>query len=204
MDKIGLFGGSFNPIHHGHLIIARALAERANLSRVIFLPCGEPPHKDETQLIDGVHRGEMVKLAIAGEPLFAFSDYDLIRPGPTFTIETVRHFRSEFGKDVELHWIIGADTLRELPTWRLVTDLVDECRVVTAVRSGWTSDVWEELAQTFSFDQIARLREDVYETPLIDISATDIRHRMAADRSIRYLVPQGVAGYIRDNDLYLT
>ena len=203
MEKIGLFGGSFNPVHHGHLIVARSLAERVGLSRVIFLPCGQPPHKDEAELIDGHHRGEMVKAAIAGERLFSYSDFDLTRPGPTYTTETVRHFHEQLGSDADLHWIIGADTLGELPMWHQVTELVDECRVVTAVRPGWTSDVWNELSKVFREDQLTRLRAGVYETPMIDISATDIRRRIAEDRSVSYLMPDATINYIRANDLYL-
>ena len=202
MDKVGLFGGSFDPIHHGHLIAARAVGEWAGLSRVVFLPCRQPPHKHENDLLDGAHRGEMVKLAIADEPLFSFSDYDLTRQGPSFTIDTVRHFRAELGRDAELCWIIGADSLRELPTWRCVTELVEECRIITAARPGWTTDVWDDLRQTFTDEQIARLRSDVVETPLIDISATDIRRRISSGRSVRYLMPDEVISYVRENNLY--
>ncbi|MCH8243885.1 MAG: nicotinate-nucleotide adenylyltransferase [Planctomycetes bacterium] len=202
MDKVGLFGGSFNPIHHGHLIAARAVGEWAGLSRVVFLPCRQPPHKHENDLLDGAHRGEMVKLAIADEPLFSFSDYDLTRQGPSFTIDTVRHFRAELGRDAELCWIIGADSLRELPTWRCVTELVEECRIITAARPGWTTDVWDDLRQTFTDEQIARLRSGVVETPLIDISATDIRRRISSGRSVRYLMPEEVICYVRENNLY--
>ena len=202
MDKVGLFGGSFDPIHHGHLIAARAVGEWAGLSRVVFLPCRQPPHKHENDLLDGAHRGEMVKLAIADEPLFSFSDYDLTRQGPSFTIDTVRHFRAELGRDAELCWIIGADSLRELPTWRCVTELVEECRIITAARPGWTTDVWDDLRQTFTDEQIARLRSDVVETPLIDISATDIRRRISSGRSVRYLMPEEVISYVRENNLY--
>lgn len=202
MAKIGLFGGSFNPVHHGHLIIARCLAERIGLSRVIFLPCGCPPHKGETELIGAHHRGAMVKLAIKREPLFEYSAYDLNRPGPAYTIETIRHFQSELGASPELHWIIGADTLCELPLWYQVSELVDECQVVTAVRPGSSAEVWDDLATVFRPEQIARLRSGVYETPMIDISATDIRRRIAAGRSVTFLMSDPVADYIQKHNLY--
>lgn len=202
MERVGLFGGSFNPIHHGHLIAARAVAESAGLARVVFLPCRQPPHKHENDLLDGARRGEMVKLAIAGEPIFSFSDYDLTRQGPSFTIDTVRHFRAELGRDAELCWIIGADSLRELPTWRCVTELVEECRIITAARPGWTIDVWDDLRNTFTDEQVAGLRSGVMETLLIDISATDIRWRISSGRSVRYLMPDEVISYVRENNLY--
>lgn len=214
MDKVGLFGGTFNPIHHGHLIAARAVAEWAGLARVVFLPCRQPPHKHEDDLLDGAHRGEMVKLAIADggtsklacqtalRSIFSFSDYDLTRQGPSFTIDTVRHFRAELGRDVELCWIIGADSLPELPTWRCVTELVEECRIITAARPGWTTNVWDDLRHTFTDEQVARLRSGVVETPLIDISATDIRRRISSGKSVRYLMPDEVICYVRENNLY--
>ena len=202
MEKVGLFGGSFNPIHDGHLIAARAVAEWAGLARVVFLPCRQPPHKHGDDLLDGAHRGEMVKLAIAGDPIFSFSDYDLTRQGPSFTIDTIRHFRAELGHDMEICWIIGADSLSELPAWRCVTELVEECRIITAARPGWTTDVWDDLRQTFTDEQVARLRSGVVETPLIDISATDIRRRVSSGLSVRYLMPEEVICYVRENDLY--
>lgn len=202
MESVGLFGGSFNPIHHGHLIAARAVSEGVGLARVVFLPSRQPPHKHEDDLLDGAHRGEMVKLAIADEPRFSFSDYDLTRQGPSFTIDTVRHFRAELGSEVELCWIIGADSLRELPTWRSVTELIEECRIITAARPGWKTDVWDDLRHTFTDKQVERLRSGVVETPLIDISATDIRGRISSGLSVRYLMPEAVISYVRENNLY--
>ncbi len=101
-ERVALYGGSFNPIHHGHLIVVRAIAERLALHRVIFLPSAAPPHKLGEPLADPMHRAAMVRLAIKHEPLFDFSDYDLTRDGPSYTIETVNHFRGMGGFDVEL------------------------------------------------------------------------------------------------------
>ncbi|MHC4091001.1 MAG: nicotinate-nicotinamide nucleotide adenylyltransferase, partial [Planctomycetota bacterium] len=109
-QRIALFGGSFNPIHMGHLIVARSVGEQLRLERIIVLPSATPPHKTAAALLDPKHRAAMVELAIAGEPLLEFSDYDLNREGPSYTVETVAHFREELGLDVLLHWIIGADS----------------------------------------------------------------------------------------------
>ena len=135
-ERIALYGGSFNPIHSGHLIIARAVAEQLDLTRVILLPSKHPPHKQAEALLDAAHRAEMVRLAIPDEPLFEFSDFDLTRDGPSYTVETVAHFRKSLGAAVELFWIIGADSLAELSTWHRVCDLVDTCRIITAARPG--------------------------------------------------------------------
>ena len=206
--RIGLFGGSFNPIHSGHLIISRAVAERIELDRVVLLPSKYPPHKQSADLIDAAHRIEMIKIAIQGEPLFECSDVDVAREGPTFTIDTVSAFLQELGPDpklgpdVELSWIIGGDSLAELATWHRVAELVDTCRIVTALRPGFDRIDFGPLAKLLSVDRIARLKADIVRTPLIDISATNIRDRIARGRSIRYLVPDTVGEYIEQHGLY--
>ncbi|MGB2985025.1 MAG: nicotinate-nucleotide adenylyltransferase [Phycisphaerae bacterium] len=199
---IGLYGGSFDPIHCGHLIVARAIAERLDLGRVIFLPTARPPHKAGGRLADPAHRAEMVKLAIADEPVFEFSDYDLTREGPSYTIDTVNHFRKLLGRDVDLHWIIGADSLAELTQWHRAAALVDACRVITAVRGGWEQIAWDELRTTLSEAQIAKLRAGLLDTPLIEISSTDIRERIRRSRSVRYLVPGSILTHIKKHGLY--
>ncbi|MFQ5494866.1 MAG: nicotinate-nucleotide adenylyltransferase [Phycisphaerae bacterium] len=198
----GLFGGSFDPIHVGHLIIARAVAEHVRLDRLIFLPSARPPHKDGHQLADPVHRAEMVRLAIDGEPGLALDDFDLQRTGPTYTIDTVDHFRSVLGPAAGLCWLIGADSLAELPTWHRVTELVDRCTVTTVARPGRDKIDWPALRKTFTDEQIDRLRSGVVPAPLIDVSATTIRHRIGEGRSIRYLVPDAVRDYIERHRLY--
>jgi nicotinate-nucleotide adenylyltransferase len=225
--RVALFGGSFDPIHFGHLIVARSVAEPLELDRVVFLPSAHPPHKGAGDLALSEHRAAMVKLAIAGEPLFEFSDFDLTRPGPTYTIETVEHFMRQGGSkaprddgqspngerwrggtphggdaDFFLGWIIGADSLMELPTWRRPGALVDTCRIITATRPGYDAIDWHKLAEVFSPAQIKRLRQGVVETPRIDISSTDLRRRIREGRSIRFLVPEPVREYIERARLY--
>jgi len=194
--RVGLFGGSFDPIHHGHLILARSVMEAMNLTRVIFLPSRSPPHKPEREFLDANHRAEMVQLAIEGEPRFEFGDFDLIRHGPCYSFDVVLHFRKRFGEEVELCWIVGADSLGELPTWHRFKELVDACRIVTALRPGWDEIDWSALGQVFSEAQVARLREGVIRTPRIEISSTDIRARLREGRSIAYLVPEPVRSYL--------
>ena len=130
--RIALYGGSFNPIHIGHLITARSVAETLTLDKVIFLPSANPPHKQEQMLLDPADRAHMVRIAIESEPLFAFSDHDLTKTTPTYTVETVAHFAESLGSKVEIYWIIGADSLLDLRTWHRVVELVDNCHIVTA------------------------------------------------------------------------
>jgi nicotinate-nucleotide adenylyltransferase len=202
--KIALYGGSFNPIHHGHLIIARSVAEAFELDRVILLPSHTPPHKPGHRLAPASCRADMVKLAITGEPLFEFSDHDLTCAGPSYTVKTVDHFRNALPAGTELFWIIGADSLAELHTWYRVSDLVASCRIVTALRPGSETDDVPELRKLIDGPTVDQILADVARTPRIDISATDIRHRVATGRSIRYLVPDAVAHYITDTGLYQT
>lgn len=202
MAGIALFGGSFDPIHHGHLIIARSVAEHCSLDRVVFLPTANPPHKSTAGMTPANHRAEMVRLAIANEPRFDLSDFDLLRPGPTYTIETIDHFRGKLPDVDPLCWIIGADSLNELPTWYRVHQLVDSCRIVTAARPGYDVINWHSLARVFNVGQIERLRMGVLDTPRIDISATEIRSRARRKLPIRYLVPDAVADYIHQHKLY--
>lgn len=199
--RLALFGGSFDPIHHGHLIVARAVAEQLALDRVILLPSRTPPHKPSVRLAAPQDRLAMVQAAIAGDPLFTCSDYDLTCAGPSYTANTVAHFRAHHAND-ELVWIIGGDSLRELHTWYQPAEIVRHCRVVTAVRPGYEVDELKELAALLPAEALAGIRRDVLATPRIDISATQIRERAAAGQSIRYLVPEAVERYIAEHRLY--
>jgi nicotinate-nucleotide adenylyltransferase len=201
-QRIALYGGSFNPIHNGHLIVARAVAEQLQVDRFIFLPTARPPHKATTDLLDAAPRAEMVRLAIENERPFEFSDHDLTRSGPSYTIETIAHFREEAGLDVSLYWVIGVDSLLELPTWYRVRALVDACRIITALRPGWEDIDWSSLRTRLSDEQIAGLRDGVLSTPRVEISSTDIRRRIREGRSIRYLVPDPVREHIARHHLY--
>ena len=190
--RIALIGGSFDPVHHGHLIIARNVAERMGIGRVIFLPTASPPHKAARDLADPEHRTRMVQAAIEGEPGFELDETDLNRPGPTYTLDTIAHFREQVGPAAELIWVIGGDSLAELASWHRVAELVDACRIVTALRSGSETLDLTSLTARLSDEQVSRLKNDVLATPRIDISSTEIRRRVAAGRSIRYLVPETV------------
>ncbi|MEK6674624.1 MAG: nicotinate-nucleotide adenylyltransferase [Planctomycetota bacterium] len=201
-ERIGLYGGSFNPIHHGHLILARAVGEQLNLQRVIFLPSVRPPHKDPSDDADAVHRAEMVRLAISGEALFEFSDFDLTRPGPTYTIDTVFHFRTVYGADVELYWLIGADSLNDLATWHRIKELVNTCRIVTAARPGVGTFEWKRLVAKIGQEHVSRLRSGILATPEIAISSSEIRLRVQRGESIHELVPPHVEEYIQEHGLY--
>ena len=201
-SRVGLYGGSFDPIHFGHLISARSLAEQLDLSRVILIPSARPPHKENVQLTSAKHRFEMVRLAVEEDALFEVSNVELLREGPSYTFDTVNEYRRRLGQDTELFWFIGADSLPELPTWYRVADLVRQVTIVTATRPGWTPPDEDSIIAAVGREEARKLLFNCYPTPAIDISSTENRARVAAGRSIRYLTPDPVWSYIASHGLY--
>lgn len=199
---VALFGGTFNPIHIGHLIVARCVAERLDVERLVLVPAAHPPHKGGEELAPAEHRLEMARLAVRGEPILEVSDVELHRQGPSYTFLTVQAYQASLGAGIPLIWIVGGDTLPELYTWYRIRELVECCRIVTAVRPGYQVGELPALSRVLTDEQVRRLRADVLPTPMIDISATQIRRRVAAGRSIRFLVPESVREYIQDCRLY--
>ncbi|MCK4341494.1 MAG: nicotinate (nicotinamide) nucleotide adenylyltransferase [Phycisphaerae bacterium] len=202
MNNILLFGGSFDPIHHGHLIIGRHVAEYLDLARVILIPSANPPHKQGQQLAPAADRLEMCRLAAADDPQFEVSDWEIGQAGPNYTLYTIQHFQAAYGADTKLYWLVGMDSLNELDTWYRVDELVNACTIVTAARPGFEPPDGMALSNRFSPPQIAKLHRHVVEGPRIDIAGTEIRARVRAGRSIRYLVPEPVWCYIEERGLY--
>ncbi len=202
-DRVGMFGGSFDPIHFGHLIAARSIAEQLQLSRVILIPSPRPPHKAADTLIDARHRIEMARRAVAGDPLFEVSEMEVGRSGPSYTIDTVDDFRERYGADAGLVWIIGADSLPELATWHRIAELVDRVRIVTATRPSRVTPDMSGLEAMIGPEATGKLISDSLSTPAIDISATTIRQRIAGGRSVRYLTPNAVVAYIETHEIYV-
>ncbi len=189
------YGGSFNPIHAGHLICARAAAEAAGFDRVVLFPSPQPPHKKEdTTLAAAEHRLAMCRLAVQNEPLFEVSDFEFQQPGPSYTIETARRLKANGWSSVD--WLIGGDMFKTLPNWHLPLELLAEVQFWILARPGWSFD-WKAMPPEY-----AALREKVVIAPLVEISSTDIRRRVAASNSIAYLTPPPVVGYIQEHRLY--
>ena len=188
-DVIGIFGGSFDPVHHGHLIVARAVAERLGLEGVRFVPAREQPFKAGRHAASPQARAAMLELAVAGEAGLAVDRIELDRPGPSFTVDTLRALRSrEPGRDFAL--CVGADAARDLADWREAAALPGLATLVVFARPG--APVPGRLPTG----------TQVVEAPQLDISATDVRARVREGRSIRFLVPEPVAAYIAAHRLY--
>jgi nicotinate-nucleotide adenylyltransferase len=193
------FGGSFNPIHHGHLRCAEAVAKQAGYDRVVLVPSARPPHKpDKAELASVEDRLAMCRLAIdergGGTPTFEVFDIETRHDGPSYTLDTVQALRAAGETDV--HWLIGADMLLYLPKWHRPLDLLREVHFLVMARPGWTIN-WDALPPEFR-----HLKDHVVPTPVIDISSTDIRRRVRQNLPIEHLVPLSVARYIDAHQLY--
>jgi nicotinate-nucleotide adenylyltransferase len=189
-------GGSFNPIHHGHLICARAVMEHAGYERVMLIPSAQPPHKSaHANLAPAQERLRMCQLVVQSSATFVVDEIELKRTGPSYTIDTARELKASRGWS-EVHWLIGADMLNYLPQWHRADELLREVHFVVMARPGFDFD-WQGLPAGFQ-----HLRERVVEAPRIDISSTQIRDRVRAGMSIDFLTPAPVIDHIQERHLY--
>ena len=199
--RIGVIGGSFDPLHFGHLVIAQDAVERLGLSEVVFIPAAYPPHKLHVQQADARHRLEMIRLAVAEDSRFSVSDIELRRGGVSYTIDTVLGLKEERPL-VDWVLIVGSDTLVELHSWYKIDELLDLCEIASFLRPG-EADPKEIAGKVLLAEhQKQRLLENMIEAHLVEISSTEIRQRVAEGRSIRYLVPPEVEEYIFKHRLY--
>ncbi len=197
--KLGILGGTFDPIHCGHLIIAEEVRVRLGLDRVSFIPAGEPWLREGGGIASGEHRLQMVRLAISSNPFFELSTIELEHQGPSYSIDTITQLRDELGPDAELYFIIGPDALRQLPLWKEPGRILELSRVVAVRRPEYSPD----LASLDSAIPGASSQIIPIETPWIEVSSTEVRNRIRDGLSIRYLVPEAVERYIREHGLYL-
>ncbi len=199
--RVGLFGGTFDPVHYGHLLLAEVCREQSDLDEVWFLPAAVPPHKQDAELASDEARAEMIELAVAGNPGFLVSRSELERGGVSYTIDTLRHFRDET-PDAELFFLMGADMLHDLPNWREAEEVCRLAVPIVARRPGNGPLNYECLASIVSAERIATFREYQVEMPQLDLSSSEIRQRVGEGRSIRYRTPRVVQKYIETHQLY--
>lgn len=198
---LGIFGGSFDPVHYGHLLLAECCREQVPLDEVHFMPAGVPPHKRGRELSAARHRVEMLRLAIGGHEAFAVSTLEIDRGGVTYTYETLQTLHAQRPGD-ELFFLMGADSLHDLPSWREPERICELATPVVVNRPGSPSVDLEPLRAIASAERLQAMQQCVVEMPQIELSSTDIRQRSAAGQSIRYRTPMAVAKYIEGQGLY--
>jgi nicotinate-nucleotide adenylyltransferase len=211
---IGIVGGTFNPVHLGHLRAAEEVAESLQLGQVIFIPAAIPPHKSAAGLVSFDHRWRMLELAVSGNPRFVLSDLEHQRPGKSYSVETLMQLSSRYGGDEELYFVLGLDAFLELPTWKSYRELFKLCHFVVVARPGFAPESLEIMLKTqidgsYFFDPEVQgyVHPNQYvvyyrEITLMDISSSNIRSLLASGRSVRYLLPEEVEKYIRQEGLY--
>jgi nicotinate-nucleotide adenylyltransferase len=197
--RLGIMGGTFDPIHYGHLLTAETVRSGLNLNKVLFIPSGRPPHKQERDITDSEHRYQMTLLATANNPQFIASRLEIDRPGYSYAVDTVKQVYQKIGPRVDLFFITGADAVLEISTWRDVLELLELCTFVAATRPGF--DLIDlKLDLYLPLELINNIQ--FIEVPMLAISATDIRNRVRHGKSFRYLLPEIVEKYIEKCCLY--
>jgi len=195
-SRIGIMGGTFDPLHMAHLIAAEEAMNAFDLDRVIFMPAGDPPHKSEGPVSAAEHRYAMTLIGTAENPHFEVSRLEIERPGPSYSVDTIRALRGILGPNVEVYFVAGGDEMLEIESWHESGALPELAKFIAVPRPGFDLADLEHLPPKFRASiEVLRMLE-------VSISATDIRQRVAAGESIRYLVPEGVEAYIRKNGLY--
>lgn len=201
VKRIGLFGGSFDPVHVGHLIVAQDAAEKFGLSSVIFIPAAIPPHKQHLQQISAEHRLNMLQLAVDSDIRFSVSDVEIRRGGISYTFDTIFDLKSKYS-DSELLLIVGSDTLVDLHNWYNIDELLELCDVATFMRPGMCDFKIIPDKIMLSECQKNKLLDSTFESHMVGVSSSEVRMRVAEGLGIRYFVPPEVEQYIFEHGLY--
>lgn len=199
--RIGIFGGTFDPVHYGHLLLAECCREQAALEEVWFLPTPQSPHKLHQHATAAEQRVEMLELAIAGHASFRVSRYEVDRGGVAYTVDTLAHFAAEDATR-ELFFLMGADSLFDLPAWREPARICTLAVPLVVRRSGQPEPDFNVLSELVSPERLQQIAASQVEMPRVELSATDIRRRVAAGQSIRYRTPRAVEKYIETHGLW--
>lgn len=200
IKRLGIFGGTFDPIHMGHLLVAEMARQECDLDKVLFIPAANPPHKSDKHVSPPNYRFEMTELAIKSNPYFQISDIELKRQGKSYTIDTLKYLRKIYSEECEFWMIVGGDSFRELDTWRNAKELIKLCNFAVYMRPHVSIDTCKIQAEKIHGQANSRVL--FVEAPMIDISSTDIRDRVAQGKSIRYMVPDAVRKYIIEKRLF--
>jgi len=200
-QRIGVLGGTFNPVHMGHLVLAQDALEGRRLDRMLFVPSASPPHKEHANVLGAAHRLAMLEAALHGDARFDISTVELDRGGVSYSVETMRELKAQ-RPDAEFFFVIGADSLYDLHEWRKPYALLEMCEFIVMGRPGYTETAITPETVRLNAPWPSRLRRNLVAGHLVDISSSDIRRRVAGGRRIRYLVPEAVESYISEHHLY--
>lgn len=201
--RLGVFGGTFDPVHLGHLILAEQCREQAKLDQVLFVPAALPPHKQQQPLTPFAHRAEMLTLAVSGHAAFRVEELEKERAGPSYTVHTLTQLHEHRPGD-ELCFILGSDSVPDLPSWYQPRRILELATLLVVARADWPTFSAPELKAKLQLADEFPLRYQIVEAPLITIASRDIRKRVAEGRSVRYMIPRAVEAYIEDKGLFRT
>ncbi|HEX2914106.1 MAG TPA: nicotinate-nucleotide adenylyltransferase [Chloroflexia bacterium] len=198
--RLGIMGGTFDPIHNGHLLIAQEAGWRLELDRVLFIPTGNPPHKQNHEIASDEHRCRMVQLAIADNPLFELSTIELERQGFSYTVDTLEALHARYGPGTDFYFITGADAAADLLTWHLPQRILELAHLVVAERPGYQLPVAKLQAGLPGINLAKRLV--MLDVPMVEVSSHELRERIARCIPVKYLLPDEVMAYIVQEKLY--
>ena len=200
--RIALFGGTFDPIHLGHTTVAADAIKQIGAEKIIFIPAKRSPLKGFLPRASDADRLHMISLATADEKSFEVSDCEVSKPAPSYTLATVEKFQRDFGGETSIHWLVGADSIEDLVYWHKIVELIDACHLTTMYRAGCEPPNFTKFEGLWGRRRVEKLKRDIVQTPLVDISSTEIRNRLAAGHDVTTMLHPAVADYIRKNKLY--
>ncbi|MHC4682218.1 MAG: nicotinate-nucleotide adenylyltransferase [Planctomycetota bacterium] len=199
--KIALFGGTFDPVHLGHTTVAAEARRRAGAEKVVFIPAKRSPLKGFLPKASDADRFTMIALAIADEEHFEVSDCELNKSAPSYTLETVKQFQESYGSETSIHWLVGADGIDDLVYWHRIVELIDGCHLTTMYRAGCEPPNFSRFERLWGHRRVEKLQRNIVQTPLVDISSSEVRNRLAAGRDVVDMLHPAVVAYIAQRDL---
>ena len=200
--RIILFGGTFDPVHHGHITVARSAVEQLDADELIFIPASRSPHKHSHSQVPDSARMEMLMLATAGKNKFSVSDWELKRPSPSYSCDTVDYFSRQYAGDTRIYWLIGADMIDGLPLWHKIGRIVELCDLCIMTRPGHQNSDFSSLEGILTPAQIQHINDSTITVPSVDISSSSIRKLLASGGDISEMVHPKVLDYIIKNRFY--
>ncbi len=200
--RIVLFGGTFDPIHLGHTTVAADAAKHIGAEKLVFIPAKRSPLKGFLPKANDDDRLEMITLATADEKSFQVSDFELQKPAPSYTLETVLKFQQEYGDEASIYWLIGADGVDDLAYWHMIVELLDACNLTTMYRAGCEPPDFTKFEAMWGRRRVDKLRQNIVQTPLVDVSSTEIRKRLAEGQDVTRMLHPAVSDYISQHGLY--